>query len=274
MSIISCVLLADWQSIPHDKCTEFSLYHHPNFVTSNTDLSADYPSLHDHPNLTMNNLDDLPVDNLYPEMLQSSIHMEISAKIKLNQNQNMINPSIMDRTLTCNASRNLCKGKLSECYIVNRLSGMVNKCPCDDLISDKKLIHEYICDEMNLSLCIHINETTKKDKHRQVFFDVMAQSFRLVPNDVYNTARRECIEAKFKGRYCHWIPDSIITNQHCSDCQPICRSPLRSLNFIQFCIGAALLMLSIPVAWIPIAAMVSERVSSEMQVKVHHAPLS
>jgi len=39
-SVIGLILMADWQSIPHDPCTEFSLYHHPELASgvSNTSL--------------------------------------------------------------------------------------------------------------------------------------------------------------------------------------------------------------------------------------------
>ena len=37
-SVIGLILMADWQSIPYDSCTEFSLYHHPELAShvSNT----------------------------------------------------------------------------------------------------------------------------------------------------------------------------------------------------------------------------------------------
>ena len=40
LSVIGLTLMADWQSIPYDPCTEFSLYHHPELASgvSNTSL--------------------------------------------------------------------------------------------------------------------------------------------------------------------------------------------------------------------------------------------
>jgi len=39
-SVIGLILMADWQSLPYDPCTEFSLYHHPELAShvSNTSL--------------------------------------------------------------------------------------------------------------------------------------------------------------------------------------------------------------------------------------------
>ena len=31
-SVVGLILMADWQSIPHDPCTDFSLYHHPEIA--------------------------------------------------------------------------------------------------------------------------------------------------------------------------------------------------------------------------------------------------
>ena len=39
-SVIGLTIMADWQSIPYDPCTEYSLYHHPELARN---YSSDYP---------------------------------------------------------------------------------------------------------------------------------------------------------------------------------------------------------------------------------------
>ena len=50
-SVIGLTLMADWQSIPYDPCTEFSLYHHPELASgvSNTSLPPCPTALPDCP---------------------------------------------------------------------------------------------------------------------------------------------------------------------------------------------------------------------------------
>jgi len=38
-SVIGLIIMADWQSIPYDPCTEFSLYHHPELASSVSNTS-------------------------------------------------------------------------------------------------------------------------------------------------------------------------------------------------------------------------------------------
>ena len=37
IAIVGLVLMADWQSIPHDPCTDFSLFHHPEVANNLSD---------------------------------------------------------------------------------------------------------------------------------------------------------------------------------------------------------------------------------------------
>ena len=37
IAVVGLILMADWQSIPHDPCTDFSLYHHPEIANNLSD---------------------------------------------------------------------------------------------------------------------------------------------------------------------------------------------------------------------------------------------
>ena len=96
---------------------------------------------------------------------------------------------------------------------------------------------------------------------------VHAQALQLLELNMYTLAVNKCESTNVHGHQCHWIPNSIITKRHCADCPPICRSLQSSLTFVQFCIGASLLMVSIPIAWVPVAALTSDRVNKAAQVR-------
>lgn len=211
MSILSCGLIADWQSIPFDQCTNFSLYHHPTLHINNTIMESN------------------------------------------------IITSIIDENMECsiiNDSLDVCKKTSDECHIIQNSNGLfleIFNYPCE-VIANSQNVKKYLCQwNWNTSLCVYINETDEYKFNKAS--DTTSQYFM-----------NKCTQSKFRGDHCHWIPNSQLTEHYCSDCQPICRSPSGSLNFVQFCLGAALLMLSIPIAWVPVASMASERTKSEMQV--------
>lgn len=242
MSILACALLADWQSIPFDKCTDFSVYHDTTLLTGNP----------------MNDL-------LY---MDTDLQIQIEG-VQLEEHS--IYYSTSDERIQCNiipnTTQNLFVGEFRECCLIQYSSDStrlhINKYPCDS-IGDDKYMKMFTC-HLNQStpLCMPFNETGFNDTQLSHFNDEYT-----LTHDQYQDAMTRCIQASSGGDQCHWNPNSLITKHHCSNCPPICRSLSRSLSFIQFCFGAALLMLSIPIAWVPVASMASEWTSKEMQVRV------
>lgn len=195
-----------------------------------------------HPNLTFNTTatthDYLTQDYLVPTYkMPEDKHLD-SHQLLFHTN--------FTKTLNCTSSYGTSDNKV-DCFVVQNLSKIRYSCT---LMSNKIL---YSCVK---KLFVNDDELVK------------IQNLHLLNNDIYYKMMTLCEQAIVEGQHCHWIPKSIVTNRFCHDCQPICRSPKHSLNFVQFCIGAAILMLSIPVAWIPIASLVSERVNGELQVCV------
>ena len=92
---------------------------------------------------------------------------------------------------------------------------------------------------------------------------VSVQSLQVVEDEVYQMAVNRCESA---GEHCHWIPNSLVTHRHCSDCQPICRSPQHTLNFIQFVIGISIFFSTQPLLYTGIFWLLSESVSKKYQV--------
>ncbi len=76
-------------------------------------------------------------------------------------------------------------------------------------------------------------------------------------------------QCTFGGHQCHWIPKSnIMPSFYCKDCQPICRSPLRSLSFISFSIGLVLIYILYPLNKTAPLALLSDNASKDMLVRV------
>ena len=65
---------------------------------------------------------------------------------------------------------------------------------------------------------------------------------------------------------CYWNPVSLVTGKLCEDCDQTCRSVQKSLNFIQFAVGATLLTSATPIATIVANLVTSDFIPLESQV--------
>ena len=80
------------------------------------------------------------------------------------------------------------------------------------------------------------------------------------------TPREHC-EAMGQGEYnCYWNQASQITHQGCDECPQICYSEHKSLNFVQFCIGAFFLVIAIPPTRIALMVLIFDNLHRELQV--------
>lgn len=215
MSILSCAMLADWQAVPYDKCTRFSLYHHRQ-----RDIANDSAML-------------------------------------FSRSYSYLN---VEPTMTCEKEKNGHFSCTHGCYMVEFLPESpfdVHKYQCETIPTFKHL-DNYVCNwNMNTSVCMLVNSSS---------YSYAAPSIDFPSGNKYKDLQSQCTDSVFYGDHCHWAPNSLITKHFCSECQPICRSLSHSLNFVQFCFGAAILMISIPIAWVPVASIVSEKTTTEMQV--------
>ena len=131
--------------------------------------------------------------------------------------------------------------------------------PCTEL---SLFHHPELADDYNN---IESNTSEAFNIYHDVNESVYIQELQMFEESVYNLARNKCEEANIK-HHCHWIPSSPISKEMCSDCQPICRSVDRTLNFVQFLIGAIISEFSQPVARITFTAIVSDQVRRDLQV--------
>ena len=218
MSIVSCTLLGDWQSIAHDECVDFSPFHNPHLMARNYSKNPGTP--------------------------------EVMYAVSHNLGERELHPSVLN-----------CRPDVSHKYMT---------CTVEQVLTNKqnfKTFSNYNCSLTSEDLLYQCIETSVKNINVAVDPEYAGtQTLKLLNNTVYYKMMVQCEDTVVNGQHCHWIPNSVITHRYCHDCQPICRNPRYSLNFIQFSFGAAILMLSIPVAWIPVASLVSQRIKGEMQV--------
>ena len=237
MSVVSCTLLADWQAVPYDKCTEFSLYHRETISANHIVNYSDTPIFKRYSDERLSSLE-----------LGSTLHEKTVCKI-------------------AGSEQILCSWG---CYLVQdpANSFKIQKHPCGELKSIK-YNSIYICKwNQSVPFCMFIDHNTHQH-HAKPPLPTIQYSLK---ENVYKDLQTQCTQSTFNGNYCHWTPNSLITKQYCNECQPICRSLSHSLNFVQFCLGAAILMVSIPIAWVPVASIISERTRSEMQVLHIYVP--
>ena len=86
------------------------------------------------------------------------------------------------------------------------------------------------------------------------------------PHSYFLNDARRC-ELRSTSEYeCFWNPKSHITGKLCANCYKVCRSKRMSLNFVQFCLGLTLYMVSIPLSTVCIIAILSNLTPLESQV--------
>lgn len=264
MTIGSCVLMADWQSIPFDECTNFSPFHHPSLIddynfTKGSKQFSKRSQCHPLVEVRSNFLNGFEVDSW--------------SKLSLSSGYEMTLPLAESNKFVCK-SANTCSDMCNKYYKNESsticLKYIVNWKGCGSLIDGTQM--HFSSDRVNysesflcsspisaISFCVILNTSHNQS---QV---VETQAMNL-PSEIFSIARNKCVAANTTWNDCYWNPQSIVTGKLCEDCQPICRSKSHSLTFVQFLLGSALLLVSIPIAWIPVAALISNRVSTNAQV--------
>jgi len=76
------------------------------------------------------------------------------------------------------------------------------------------------------------------------------------------TPRENCEASKYS---CYWNQASKITHHECAECPEICHSVPKSLNFVQFCVGAFFFVIAIPLTRIALMVLIADNLHREMQ---------
>ena len=275
-TITALLIMSDWQAALNDPCLEFSLYHNPHFGSTNTNHPV--PS-HQHCWSAKNWTSE---EQNYHIIGVDRGHLVVMLTPNKDQQKGMLVCDVYDSRIgcnTCDSSKNLVlntslslnKDGQGLCLETHYVTMDEHKNYTKELDIKCHGISNESCD----IVCLHLfgsqgailqdyDSSIIKDSYKSLMEDVYIQSLTLVDTNLYTTAMEHC-EAQTK-EHCHWIPNSVITKQHCGDCQPICRSVWHSLNFIQFSIGAFWFMFSMPVAEVSLPLIISDSVREEFQV--------
>lgn len=111
------------------------------------------------------------------------------------------------------------------------------------------------------TLSVHANASSTKNTQE---WNTGSGSFELLDREVLQASH--CEAQSFSGHDCYWNPVSQVTGKLCKDCDPVCRSVQKSLNFVQFALGVTLLTSTIPVATIVTSLVTTQFLPQELQV--------
>ena len=110
-------------------------------------------------------------------------------------------------------------------------------------------------------LSVHANASSTKNMQE---WNTGSGSLELLDREVLQASH--CEAQSFSGHDCYWNLVSQVTGKLCKDCDPVCRSVQKSLNFIQFALGVTLLTSTIPVATITTSLVTTQFLPQELQV--------
>lgn len=170
----------------------------------------------------------------------------------------------------------------SSCYeVMNKKSTPAN--------SQDANVTSLLCQSqfLPLSLCVSVHnvrffsdaEVQDFKQATAILTSALVSNDQLYPEDVYAseqqqaeefhwdpdvlTAKGICLESEDN---CYWNQFSQVTKEDCYSCPQICRSVRKSLNFVQFAIGAAIFVIAIPISRVVLMILISDNLSQEQQV--------
>ena len=271
MSIMANGLMGDWQAIKPDSCTERSLFHHPELLHTYTSKLAT-------PAHSESVVGGVPCErlNLSTTVLQghlAGIHIyAFPATTEEDLN------SGCDLVASCPPCT---KQGLQRTYTTSPACLYLTVDPARQCLQPATPAHgetkphqptlSYSCSmyKSPFKFCMSIPTEPPPKPYATVeeyVEDVHVQSVLVIEGSVAALAERSCEEMPHYS--CHWNPHSAVTGRHCQDCPPICRKKTNYLEFPQFAIGAVLLLISVPVARIPITSLISDLVPRDGQVNM------
>ena len=285
MTIVATALMGDWQSVRHDPCTEASLFHHPELLHTYTSQINSAPA-----NISQFALGSSANVGIQCEKLNLSLSLQqhlSSTTVDVRVYPNIVTDDVMV-SYGCEVVNSCpyCSSVWSdETYSatptclhlrVNSQQQCLEKTPLLPWHQEKPhplIASSYMCTmrKSHFTYCLQAqphspdSQTAVQEEEEEMYIqDIHQQSVGIVEGRVDLLAARACREVK--GPHCHWNPSSSLTHRHCEDCPPICRQKSNYLEFSQFTIAAALLLIAVPVARVPITSIISDMVTPDQQV--------
>ena len=276
------ILLADWQAIPSDPCTKYSPFHHPGLIENYTaehrsapswrssDAEVRQPPSQINISESVSFNDKIQADLCFPRLYSDTKYLlecsEVDSCINCVSNKDVTTASHAGPSVFC----------FSLSYRGDKLHVLAN---CSDILLVHKSAAVYECRVKYSEYCVCVMKAESRDSATDLIDDshsiglqrrpqpaASIQSLEMIKEDIYNIAVNKC-ESLYSMYGCHWIPQSRITGELCTDCPPICRSVYRTLTFIQFCIGAVLIKISLPTSRVSAVNLLTDVVDKDIQVR-------
>ena len=270
------ILLTDWQALPSDHCTEYSPFHHPELMEKYTAEFMNVPFLRYHDTDTQQpSLQITDSENKYDNEIQADVCFPrfYTAVSMFNSSTTHLGCSQVESCVSC-----ITKGVTT--------TFQTSSVPCFTLAYNEDKLHViensyvplvhmptaiYECRIKISDNCVCVltdkplDSTTSPNLQGMVQSAVNIQSLKILHENIYNAAVNKC--ESLHSRYgCHWIPLSSITGKLCMDCPRICRSVYHTLTFIQFCIGAVLMKVSLATTRVSAVNLLMDVVERDIQV--------
>lgn len=267
--------MSDWQAIAPDPCLMYSPYHHPELLANIP--TPDSSSFSPPP--TCWNKTEFEHGNIFHDMSNAEV---INGNLVLNDDLLMSNFMLNCRLHESASTCYICKNPSNltshmELHFENTHDEICYN-PSTTYLETSFLKFSLVCDSSDstcLSLCLHIHHQDShsaaiqanpetQDDTKLLFDNTYVNGLLLLQEYFYESARNAC-ESETANR-CHWIPDSLVTDKTCRDCQPICRGLSHTMTFIQFVAGSIWFMLTYPVAEVALPVVISDSTLKEYQV--------
>ena len=290
MTITATLLMGDWQAIRRDPCIEASLFHHPYLLHTYTSQMNHVPPA---PNDTR-----LVSDQLEPSIQCDRLNLSLRLLVHLNSTVldvqaypniaagevNSYGCEVVESCPYCSVDWNEVERTYSATPTclhlhINPQKQCLEKTP---LLSWKQeephpLSTSYLCTrpKSHFTYCLLAQPLSSEEEsvagvqeleeeEKAYIADIHRQSIEIMEGRIDVLASQAC--RQHPDGPCHWNPSSSLTHRHCEDCPPICRHRSNYLEFSQFTIAAALLLISVPVARVPITSIISDIVTPDQQV--------
>ena len=280
MSIVATLLMGDWQAIRHDPCTDHSLFHHPQLLHKYTSQLTTLPEEAKSSSYAIDSsLQQCEKLNLSLSLDQylSSMDMYVFSNGVTKTGNTLPGCESVESCPECSEYSDMQRTYTAEPTCLHLKMDPQTQClesarsPATATVLQSELTQvSYSCTRFKspFTTCITVLPalpgSAVYDIMEEYVADIHMKSTDIIEGRVDLLAQRSCEE----HRSCRWNPESVVFHRHCEDCPSICRDKTNYLEFSQFAIGAALLLVAVPVARIPITSLISDIVSGEEQVCV------
>ena len=284
------ILLTDWQAIPSDPCTEYSPFHHPELIKYSYAASMSLSISDERRKRQMgNDAHEIAYNNIqanvcFPNSYVDGLKFDASTmKVKCNGKEVDSCAKCVDENVTAAA---FSVPPSVPCFSLGYRAGKLHVIE-DSYIPLQGPTSLYLCSARNHSeycACVIVrrddsmmssvspsdNQSTELQESLQSAAHI--QSIQLVEDRIYSAAMNKC-ESLHDAHGCHWIPHSRITGELCSNCPLICRSVHHTLTFVQFCIGAMLMKVSLPTGRISAVNLITDVVDVDIHLGNYKEPV-